>query len=234
MSKQQVIDPRNETWKAYQKQLTVVKASKDESSSLESEYWWALWTIFRDELWRADGEEKFVDWLGWFTVQPFGDSQGAFYDRMNAIKNWQTLGFTTAREIKYLLKNYKMAIGPDLKRLMDTDGFKPEIEEQIQGANETPKEFVRRVAELGKGEARKEVLGKVYKNRFFFHRDGAVFDKKRQIIMANLQWEHEDEGIKGIYTLSLKCTNTETGEVEMSPEVAQWLASKLGFDFTEA
>jgi hypothetical protein len=233
MPRQQVINPRDELYQRYQQHLTTALASFDQGASSESDGWWALWLIERDEEWRAEfGGEK-VDYLGWLTLQPYAPSQGSYYHHMNAIRDWIKLGFTRSREIKWLLKGYKMAIGPDLRLLMDGDGFRADVEKNIRQGRETPKEFVARVAALGKGEARKEVLGKVFKNRFFFHREGALFDKKRKIILANLQHEHEDKGLLGIYTLSLRCVNTKTRDAEMPEEIAKWLCTKLGITLTE-
>lgn len=233
MSKQQIVDTRTQLYEKYQKLLTTALASFDHGAGTEADGWWSLRIIDQEELWRAEFEDK-VSYLGWLVLQPYAPSQGDYYQKMDVIDSWkEKWGFTQEKEIKWLLKRYKMAIGPDLIKLTDSEGVKPDIEAEIERGHETKKQFVKRIAELGRGEARKEVLGKVFKDRFFFHRDGAVFDKKRQILMANLQWEHEDEGIKGVFTLSLKLTNTKTGEVEMPEAVRVWLTGKLGIDLTE-
>ena len=223
----------NDLYKRYQASIRIVEMAGDVSEGSEAQYWWQLWVIRRDELWKAE-HKYFTDWLGWFTKQEWGDSQGEYYNKMGLIENLKAVGLTSSAIKSLLGKRAKTALTVDLGRLFTKRGgqrgVKPEVFQQIESGGETPKQFVKRVAGLAPGEARATVLGLVDKFKAFFHRD-AFYDPQRRVILANLQAEHEEKGILGKWTVAIKLTNTETGEVEMPDEVKEWLARKMGIVF---
>src|SRR3990167_2534192 len=107
-----VIDDRSPEYLRYQARMAIVEASDGEASEAVSAYWWNLYLIYRDDDWRAEFEHL-RDWLGDFTVKPFGRSRQTFFNVMRAIKRWKAMELAD-NQVRQLLGKRKVALEGDL------------------------------------------------------------------------------------------------------------------------
>jgi len=218
----------------YDQHMQIVEAAHLAASTSMSDYWWSLWLIRRDGEWKAR-YERFVDWLGDFTVQPFGRSQQTYYSVMGAIDRWYKLGATDEDVQGFLRSGAEMALRVDSKELYGKNGkgpVKPEVVEQIEAGHETPLEYLRRVSELSPGEARREIKRLVEKESLFFLPDDVFYNEKSGELLVNLRWDSAEDGLVGIWTLRITATEVTPNKVEhkvfLPERLSRFLLSKFG------
>jgi len=210
---------------AYHDRIVRVEAAYYAASNNISEYWWALFEIYRDNLWRAKADAgRFVDWLGDLSKEAWGPSRQDFYDTMGAVERLMKMGLTES-EIKERIGRFSTAHKTDLKLLFTKNGkgeLLPDVKAQLAEGGETPAEFALRLDTLGPGERRAAVRGLVEKDHIFFT-DG-VYDERLGRAMANVLWEN-DNGIviKGTCLI----TFTETTEPKQS-KTGTYLPEMIG------
>ena len=223
--------------KAYDKAMAEIEASHGEASEAISNYWWNLYVIKRDNLWRAKYDEgHFKDWLADLSKEAFGPSKTDFYDTMGAVDKLKKLG-KTEDEIHPLLGKLTTAIKNDLKLLFEKNGkgaLLPEVQEQLEEDGLTPSEWVDSLSVMSPSDQRSEVLGKVRRTSIYFLEDATAYDEINGRLMANVQWETADDGI--VYKGTVIITATEitnprkhTKKQNYLPrEVAEYIMQRLG------
>lgn len=235
MSKQQIIP--EDLRQRYELAIGTVEASAEGAAEARAAYWWNLYVIWRDDLWRADCD-GFREWLGWFAVQSWGESAQTFYNVKGAVERWFGLGFTE-EQVKNLLRSRKVALEHDIKEWFLEGGkgdLRPEIKEKLDAEGETIQEAVLRIADLGPGEARKEVRRFVDPNHIFAHKMSTYWDPKTHHVLVNVQWENEEDGIVGVWTIKLTGEDVTEGKhpadkKKLPEKVARWLVAKLGAEW---
>jgi hypothetical protein len=227
--KSEVIDQKQ--YDRYCQQIAVVEAASIAVSTNLSGYWWSLWCIYREGTWAVVTDDgKFTTWLGDFTHSSYGVSAQTFYNRMKAIRRWYALGMTDD-QVKYLLGSHsEMALTGDLDAWFDKDNLKPEIAKQIEAEHDTPPEYLQRVGGLPPGEARKEVQRLVVKDILYPLAEEWTYTPE-QGLLFKLRWENETKGLVWQGTVKITGVQTEptsTGEVNLPPKVAHYIAGRLG------
>lgn len=223
--------------KAYETAMHEVEASHGEASEALSRYWWTLYEIKTNNLWRAKYKEgQFKEWLSELCTEKFGPKKSTFYKVMGAIDRFRRIG-KSDDEIFALLGNLSTALLEDFTLLFDKHGkgdILPEVLKQIEAGGETPDEFLDRIAELNPSEQRQEVLKLTQQDSVYFLDDSTSYDELNGRLMTNVQWETKDDGI--IYRGTVVITATEitvprkhTKKKDYLPKrVAEFLMSKLG------
>ena len=206
--------------------MALVDASFREASRLQSQGWWALWESYSDGSWRTR-HANIREWLGDLSAQ-YSISRGDFFDTMKMVKNLLRLDVEEAT-VKRLLGKPMTALKRDFDKLMAAGQLLPEAEAAIAQEYGSPSLFVEAVAGADPGTGRAMVARIVEKDAVFFI-DDPVFTNT--FIMSNLRHENE-EGLQGIYTLTLTVRNITEGQPVANPRlipavVANWLAAKLG------
>lgn len=187
----------------YDQAMYQVEISFQEITSGVSSYWWNLYQIKTNELWRCDFD-SFEDWLGDFSVKPFGQSRATFYAVMSSIERFQRIG-KNDEEIRELLGKRKVALEGDFKDLFLEGGrgeIRPEVAERIAAGGETVQGFVDRVADLAPGEARQAVRSLLSQDKVYVIQEEVIEQGGRLLI--NMVWENDTDGIiwKGTVTVS--------------------------------
>ncbi len=219
---------------AYDRAMTEIEAAAGERATQEKRYWWNLYLIRRDELWKA----RFTtmkDWLGEFSKQPFGESVATYYGVMGTIERMLREG-VKSRTVQTYLGNRKTALEGDMKAWFEDGGrgpLKPAIQLQLEAKGETLDTLVRRVAvELPPGQAREEIGSYIPKEKFYATDDPAVVNPRTGELMFNIVWESAKGGIQWKGTLRIKGTrlagNKKVEDNVLPEDVAGWLMSKFG------
>lgn len=229
---QQVIS--KELIEAYDLSMGRVKSAHQGRMENERDYWVELYTIKRDELWRAKFE-LFKDWLGEFSTEPFGESISTYYAVMGTIDRMLQNGVTW-KTVQLYLGNRKVALEGDLQKWFEDNGkgaLKPEVQKQLEDGGENLNQFVRRVASLPSGEARKETNRFTEKDKIYATDDQALWDEETGTLLFNCAWENEDDGLIWRGTITLTGTRImgngkkKAGSV-LPSRVAEWAKSRLG------
>jgi len=228
---QQIIS--KELSEAYDTAMSEVALSHKERATQECRYWWNLFLIKRDELWRAKFE-MFEDWIGEFSKEPFGESRATYYNVMGTIDRMLREG-VTQKTVQLYLGNRKVALEGDLQKWFEGNGkggLLPEIQKELAEGGENLNQFVRRVAELPSGEARKEVTRFTQKDKIYPTDEPALWDDETGTLLFNINWENEG-GLVGKFTLTLTGLKllgngkAKAGSV-LPSKVAEWAMSKFG------
>lgn len=213
--------------RAYDNQIAIVEASHQEASTATAEYWWALYVIKRDNLWRAKYEEgKFKEWLSDLRRERFGPSKSDFYMVLGTIERLMRGGMVE-EDVKPLLGSLTTALKGDLKELFDRNGkgdLKPEILAKLEDDNESFPEFVERLQDLGPGEQRTQVSRLRTKDHIFFT-DEFDYDELTGRWMGNVRWESDEDGT--VYTGTVIITATETTAKKKFPRKPNYLPEKI-------
>jgi len=196
-SKNKIIDQRTPEYLRYQSRMAIVEASDGEASEAIAAYWWNLYLIYRDDDWRAEFEHL-RDWLGDFTARPFGKSRQTFFNVMRAISRWKSMKLAD-NQVRQLLGKRKVALEGDIEKWFDGEKMKPEVEAALQEKGVEPKEVILRAADLGDGEARKEILQFAERDHIYAVPDMAAMDDLG--LLFNVRWENEKQGIVGEWTI---------------------------------
>lgn len=214
-----------------------VQLSFDAISSEVSAYWWNLYLIKRDELWRSDvdSNEGFDDWLGDFSVKPFGQSRAQYYAVMASIERFKRIG-KSDDEVRELLGKRKVALEGDLKELFLDGGrgdLRPEVAERIAAGGESVGQFVDRIADLGPGEARSAVRTLLGEDKVYVIQDEVV--ESNGELLVNMVWESPEDGIVWRGTVRISGTALDTGpRLRNSPSgvlpdtVSRYIQKRLG------
>ncbi len=223
--------------KAYVSAMETVEASHGEASDALSRYWWTLYQIKSNNLWRAKFKEgEFKLWLEELCTEKFGPKKSTYYKVMGAVDRFRRIG-KSDDEIFGLLGNLSTALLDDFTLLFDKHGkgdILPEIAAQIEANGETPEEFLDRIADLSPSDQRQEVLRLVKPSTIYFMDDSTSYDELNGRLMTNVQWETKEDGI--VYRGTVVITSTEITEPRkhskkkeyLPKEVADFIMSKLG------
>jgi len=138
MLKQQLVDGK--LLDEFDKRMAVVETAYADLTHATSDYWWNLYKIHQDDLWRARYDSH-GDWLGTLLTERFGPRRQTFYTVMRAIERWKSFGMAYPK-IYSLLGDRKVALEGDLEELFDKDGLKPEVAEQLEEQGITPLELI--------------------------------------------------------------------------------------------
>lgn len=223
--------------KAYEKAMEEVEASHGEASEALSRYWWTLYEIKSNNLWRAKFKEgEFKLWLSELCSETFGPKKSTYYKVMGAIDRFRRIG-KSDDEIFGLLGNLSTALLDDFTLLFDKHGkgdMLPEIAAQIEAGGETPEEFLDRISDLSPSDQRQEVLRLVKPDSIYFMDDSTSYDELNGRLLANVQWETKTDGV--IYRGTVSITATEITsprkhskkEQYLPREIAEFLMRRLG------
>jgi hypothetical protein len=229
MGNGEVVDSK--LYDEYQTRIATVEAASGEISNGNSQYWWNLWQIYRDQSWKAVST-SFVDWLGGFCVEPFGCSRQSFYTRIKNIKRWQTLGISDDKIMLLLGSKNESAIQSDIDDWFNKEGeLKEDVALRIEAGHETPEQFLERTSQLSPGEARSEVQRVVSPDRIFAIPDTAVYDEVSGMLMFNVRWDHERDGVMWLGTVRItgvQIAPESTGQMYLPGKVASFIVKKLG------
>jgi len=221
---------------AYEKRQAIIEREHAKIADASSEYWWAMYEMYRDELWRARFETQ-EDWLGDWSASPSGRSKSTFYNVKDGIEAGFKVGLSEAEVRGQLLKGRKVATEGDFKQLFTREKggklgeLRPEVVERIEAGGETPRQYLLRLAELPDGEARGAVQALTRTEQIFVHeKDVVVTDT---MIAFNVQHESEKGGIlyKGTVTLKIsEITKPPRRKKanEIPPVLQAWLIRKFG------
>ena len=228
MLKQQLVDGK--LLDEFDKRMAVVETAYADLTHATSDYWWNLYKIHQDDLWRARYDSH-GDWLGTLLTERFGPRRQTFYTVMRAIERWKSFGMAYPK-IYSLLGDRKVALEGDLEELFDRDGLKPEVAEQLEEQGITPLELIEQASELGPGEARSRMRQFVEKDQIFFL-DDCAYNATTGVILANLRWDNET-GLVGVWTVKITAQDVTEGKPKrqkgefLPEELARFAASKLG------
>lgn len=229
MSKGEVLGP---DYLEYQRQIAIVESASSAMAQTQSEYWWALWVIYRDNLWKSvTASGKFTDWLGDLAVAPYGVSRETFYNRIRNIQRWQALGIPDDKVQHLLGSRNETALHQDIDAWFEKNGqIKEEVAKQIEDGRETPAEFIERVSELAPGEARQEVQRLTVKDKVFCIPDDAVLNVEQGTLMFNVRWDNEEDGLRWLGTCRItgvQIAPESSGEMYCPELVLRFLAKAL-------
>ncbi len=220
-----IVDDRSPEYLRYQSRMAIVEASDGEASEAIAAYWWNLYLIYRDDDWRAEFEHL-RDWLGDFTAKPFGKSRQTFFNVMRAISRWKSLGLAD-NQVRQLLGKRKVALEGDIEKWFDGEKMIPEVEAALNNKGEKPKEVLLRAADLGDGEARKEILSFVERDHIYTVPD--VYSLGDDGLLFNLRWENEKKGLIGEWTIQVTAKQISPEKGNGLPDtIGRYLASRLG------
>ena len=222
-----LIDTNTKQYQRYQERMEVVELSHREIENATSEYWWALYLIWRDSDWQSEFE-TLNDWIGDLSVQAFGPSRSKFFQQMDAITNWKKVGHRDSR-IKGLLGEAKTALTQDLGQWFGRDGeIKPEVQERLDERGEEAGEVISRAAKLSPGEARKEILSFLPQNSIYVLPDS--LDWKDGKIIFDIKWESSQSGVVGVWRVKMNMEKVKgaAGLSSTPNEIIEWVSSKLG------
>jgi len=224
-ARQTIISPDLDA--AYADAIALVEASHGEASEAISIYWWTLFVIKRDNLWRAKYDEgQFKEWLLDLRRERFGPSRSDFYMVIGTVERLLRGGLTES-EIRPMLGQLTTALKGDLKELFDRNGkgdLKPEVLAQLKAEGESFPEFVERIGELGPGEGRTQVSRLTSRDHIFFV-DDWEYDERLGRFMANVRWENDEDGI--VYTGTVIVTCTETTQKKKYRNKPNYLPEKI-------
>lgn len=216
-----------EIYARYQERMQAVEAAYKVIETSTSEYWWALYEIYRDGDWSAEFE-TLNDWIGDLSSRAFGPSRSKFFQQMDAIGKWKQLGFRNEK-VRALLGEAKSALTQDLGQWFDRSGeIKPEVQERLNERGEDPKEVVARAATLSPGEARKEIRSFLPTNSIYVLPDS--LDWKGGAIHFDVKWESSQTGVIGVWHVTMKLDKKQgsAGLSSTPNEVIEWVTGRLG------
>lgn len=227
MTKGQVIDQNQYT--LYSKHIAIVESSASEMTKSQSEYWFSLWIIYRDDLWKSVTDSgKFTDWLGDFSVSRHGCSVQTFYTRMKAVKYWFSLGLPEDKVRLLLGSRSEVALQRDIEAWFEKDGeLKEEVLSQIEAGHESPAEYLERVSQLGPSEARREVQRLTVKDEIFPLPDECLYDTKSGTLLFKLRHDNEGDGLKWIGTIRITGVS-EDGVIFLPEQIARYIGKRMG------
>jgi len=121
-------------------------------------YWGAVYEIYRDRLWDAEYESQ-ADWIGSFSVEPFGPSRSMLMQVMQTFDALTQNGLTLP-QARDAVGSGKTAILHDLSRLFNRVGrrtfsLKASVRRQMKGRSLA--QVVDDLSQMGDGAARAEV-----------------------------------------------------------------------------
>lgn len=214
--------------------MAEVEAASTDAAEAVRRYWWNLWLIKRDKLWRAGGFKTESAWIASWQTEPWAQSRATFFGVMQAIERWYALGGKD-EDVQQLLGQRKTAIEADLGQWFtgtrDNEALKPEVRMMLAAKHETPIGALLRIAALGATEARVATGEVVDREYFFVPPDSLAWDNDHTLHLR-LRHEHTRKGIMGEYTVKLIFTPIVEGR--KSPgylrQAAEWLLSKFGLN----
>lgn len=218
----------------YEEAMYQVEMSFAAIASEVSAYWWNLYQIKQNAWWQCDFD-TFEDWLGDFSVKPYGQSRASFFNVMGAIERFKRIG-KTDEEVRELLGKRKVALEGDLKEMFLDGGrgaIRPEIQARLAAGGETVAQFVDRVADLAPGEARQAVRAVLRKDKVYVVEDQTAEVDGR--LLLNMVWESEEDGIlwNGTVTISgqeivARRSRLTTAPHQLPPAITDYICSRLG------
>jgi len=234
-SRQTIISP--ELSAAYDEAMAEVEASHGEASDALSRYWWNLYRIKRDNLWRAKYEDgRFADWLDDIHREPFGPSKSDFYMVCGTVERFMRGGMTE-EEVRGKLGFLNTALKGDLAKLFDKKGkgdLLPEVAKQLQEEGITFKELVEDLTAIGPGEARARVSQLTDQETIYALEDDWSYDERIGRLMVNFRWETREDGLVWTGTVNVTASELTSNKKYKDrpnylPErVAKYILSRFG------
>lgn len=184
-----------------------------------AEYWWAMWEIWRDDLW----DEKFdtrEQWIGSLCSEPRGPSRTQLSQVMSVMERLLVNGLTES-ETRFAIGTHKTAIIHDIDRLFVRQGknrweISPQVRQTMEERGLTFAEVVMNLSALGAGEARAAV---------------ADLEGKRRVYPFDADW------IEGVFRVTLVETGGNLPDLRWdihyqfespSPELVAFLNARFG------
>lgn len=220
----------------YQAVIESVEAASIDLAASQMTYWWGLWTIKRDKLYRAKGYLSEEQWLrSDLLAQAWAPSRSGYKSVMTAIADWYALK-ATDEQVQRLLADRKMAIESDLREwFIDgrrAAGLRPEVLLALAAKGETPLVALERIAALPPDQARAAAGEVIDRDYWRIIPETVHFLSGADKWNATVQHEHTRLGILEVGTLTWGYHRTD----EHAPRkpagfpliLARWLMSKFG------
>jgi hypothetical protein len=234
-----VVSPQlAELHERYDQAMANAEAAAGEAAAQQTMYWWSLWVIKRDKLYRAKGhlsEEKWLD--NDLLSEAWAPSRATYKGVMTAICDWKALG-ANDEGVQRLLGNRKVAVEGDIRNWFVPDSdrvLRPEVRMMLAAKGETPLQALVRISELPSGQAR-AAAGEVVDREYFLIERGSLVTTRQhglvEIVSFIVRNEHTRKGLLGKWKITLVSEPLEVEDTHQGnrwpTHLLAWLLSRFG------